>query len=59
VPRAPDDPLRALAGRLHYASNHLRVRPPAETDAAWQLTRRLVERLAQEARHVDPGASGG
>ena len=50
APRSPDDPLRALAGRLHYASNHLRVRPPSDSDAAWQLTRRLVERLAERPR---------
>ncbi len=50
APRAPDDPLRALAGRIHYASNHLRVRPPSDVDAAWQLTRRLVERLAERPR---------
>jgi transcription-repair coupling factor (superfamily II helicase) len=46
APRAADDPLRALAGRLHYASNHLRVRPPSDAAATWQLTRQLVERLA-------------
>jgi transcription-repair coupling factor (superfamily II helicase) len=59
APRAVDDPLRVLAGRLHYASNHLRVRPPAEADATWQLTRRLVERLAQAAGLADPAATGG
>ena len=47
APRAADDPLRALAGRLHYASNHLRLRPPADGEAAWQLTRHLVKRLAE------------
>ncbi len=47
APRAPDDPLRALAGRLHYGSNQLRVRPPGAADALWQLTRQLVERLAR------------
>jgi hypothetical protein len=49
APRTSDDPLRALAGRLHYASNHLRVRPPSDAAATWQLTRRLVERLAEAA----------
>jgi hypothetical protein len=49
APRAADDPLRALAGRLHYASNHVRVRPPADVAAAWQLTGRLVARLAEAA----------
>jgi transcription-repair coupling factor (superfamily II helicase) len=58
APQAPDDPLRALGGRLHYASNHLRVRPPAEADAAWQLTRRLVERLAEAGRGT-AGEPGG
>ena len=54
APRAADDPLRALAGRLHYASNHLRVRPPTDGAAAWQLTRQLVARLAAAAA---PGAA--
>ena len=49
APRSVDDPMRVLAGRLHYASNHLRVRPPSDGTAAWQLTRRLVERLAGAA----------
>jgi hypothetical protein len=53
APRAADDPLRALAGRLHYASNHLRVQPPTDGAAAWQLTRQLVARLAEAA---GPGA---
>ena len=39
-------PAAALAGGLHYGSNQLRVRPPRDADAAWQLTRHLVERLA-------------
>ncbi len=59
APRAADDPLRALAGRLHYASNHLRVRPPSDAAAAWQLTRQLVARLAQAAGPADPAATGG
>ncbi len=58
APRAVDDPLRALAGHLHYASNHLRVRPPSDAAATWQLTRRLVERLA-EAGTAAESASGG
>ena len=47
APRTADDPLRALAGRLHYASNQVRVRLPAEGEAGWLLTRRLVARLAE------------
>ena len=46
APRAPDDPLRALAGGLAYGSNQLRVRLPEDPDRAWRLTRELVERLA-------------
>ncbi len=47
APRKADDPLRALAGRLYYASNQVRARLPANTDAGWQLTRELVARLAE------------
>jgi len=46
APQAADDPLRALQGRIRYASNHIRVRVPAERERAWVLTRQLVERLA-------------
>jgi transcription-repair coupling factor (superfamily II helicase) len=46
APRAPDDPLRALAGGLAYGSNQLRARLPDDPDRAWRLTRELVERLA-------------
>jgi transcription-repair coupling factor (superfamily II helicase) len=49
APRSPSDPLRALAGSLRYGSNQLRVRPPGEAEAAWQLTRALVDRLADGA----------
>ncbi|MFV2061901.1 MAG: transcription-repair coupling factor [Chloroflexota bacterium] len=49
APLALDDPLRELVGRLHYASNHVRVRVPGDADRAWELTRLLVDRL--------PGAS--
>ena len=60
APRAADDPLRALAGRLHYASNHLRVRPPSDATATWQLTRRLVERLAAAGATAGiPGSASG
>jgi transcription-repair coupling factor (superfamily II helicase) len=54
APRAPDDPLRAVAGRVTYASNQVRVRPPTDPEKAWQVTRALVERLAGSA----PGAGG-
>jgi transcription-repair coupling factor (superfamily II helicase) len=47
APRSADDPLRALAGRLHYASNQLRARLPADGTQAWLLTRLLVDRLAR------------
>jgi transcription-repair coupling factor (superfamily II helicase) len=58
APRTVEDPLRALAGRIHYASNQLRVRPPADAATAWQLTRRLVDRLAEagSAAAVGPRA---
>jgi transcription-repair coupling factor (superfamily II helicase) len=46
APRAPDDPLRALAGGLAYGSNQLRVRLPDDPARAWRLTQELVERLA-------------
>ncbi len=50
APRSVDDPLRALQGRVKYASNQVRARLPAETDAAWRLTQAIVERLADAAR---------
>jgi len=49
APRSSADPLRALQGRIKYASNQVRVRPPADPERAWQLTQALVERLAQAA----------
>jgi transcription-repair coupling factor (superfamily II helicase) len=56
APRSVDDPLRALAGKIRYASNHMRVRPPADATLAWQLTRSLVDRLA-EAGGTDSGVA--
>ena len=50
APRAADDPLRALAGRLRYASNHVRVQQRYDATAAWELTRVLVARLAEAGR---------
>jgi transcription-repair coupling factor (superfamily II helicase) len=49
APSATDDPLRALQGRIKYASNLVRVRPPADPERAWQLTRAVVDRLADDA----------
>ena len=49
APRSADDPLRALGGRLKYASNQLRVRPPADAGLVWDLTRSVVRRLAEAA----------
>jgi hypothetical protein len=49
APSATDDPLRALQGRIKYASNPVRVRPPADPERAWQLTRAVVDRLADDA----------
>jgi hypothetical protein len=49
APRATDDPLRALQGRIKYASNQVRVRPPADPERAWQLTGAVVDRLAEDA----------
>ena len=50
APEAVDDPLRALQGRIRYASNQVRVRPPADADRSWRLTQAMVERLAAAAR---------
>jgi len=50
APEAIDDPLRALQGRIKYASNQVRVRPPADADGAWQLTQAMVDRLADTTR---------
>ena len=49
APQVVDDPLRALQGRIRYASNHIRVRVPGDGAQAWVLTRQLVERLAGAA----------
>jgi transcription-repair coupling factor (superfamily II helicase) len=46
APTGPDDPLRTVAGGFTYGSNQVRVRLPREADAAWRITRALVERLA-------------
>ena len=46
APQSPDDPLRALAGRIRYGSNQVRVKLPGDAEAAWGLTGVLVERLA-------------
>jgi transcription-repair coupling factor (superfamily II helicase) len=46
APEAIDDPLRALQGRIKYASNQVRVRPPADADRTWRLTQAMVDRLA-------------
>ncbi len=53
APRDVADPIRAAAGGITYASNQLRVRMPREPEAAWRLTRVLVERLG-EAPAIDP-----
>ncbi len=50
APRVADDPLRALQGRIRYASNQIRIRVPADGAAAWQLTQALVDRLASVPR---------
>jgi len=52
APRSPDDPVRAMAGRLHYASNHLSIRPPADAAEAWRLVRSVVLRLAEASHHA-------
>ena len=46
APSSIDDPLRVLAGSVKYASNHVRIRLPADPARAWQLTRLLVDRLS-------------
>jgi len=46
APRSVSDPIRAAAGGITYASNQVRVRLPRDPEAAWRLTRTLVERLA-------------
>ena len=48
--RSVDDPLRALQGRIKYASNQVRVRLPQDRNDAWRLTQALVDRLATVAR---------
>ena len=56
APRSADDPLRALQGRVKYASNHVRIRPPLEADRAWRLTRAVVDRLAETDRSREGSA---
>jgi transcription-repair coupling factor (superfamily II helicase) len=46
APRAPDDPLRPLAGGIAYASNQLRARMPRDPAVGWRVTRELVARVA-------------
>jgi transcription-repair coupling factor (superfamily II helicase) len=55
APRSVDDPLRALQGRIKYASNQVRVRPPADAERAWALTAAVVERLARAAADRSAG----
>jgi transcription-repair coupling factor (superfamily II helicase) len=57
APQRVDDPLRALQGRVKYASNQVRVRVPPDADRAWTLTLAIVERLASgdEAASVPVG----
>jgi transcription-repair coupling factor (superfamily II helicase) len=50
APRSSADPLRALQGRIKYASNQVRVRPPADHEQAWRLTQAVVDRLAGTPR---------
>ena len=47
APQSVDDELRALQGRIKYASNQVRVRPPADPQRSWELTRAMVDRLAE------------
>jgi transcription-repair coupling factor (superfamily II helicase) len=47
APQSPTDPLRALAGGFRYGSNQLRVRLPRDSEASWQLTRQLVDRVTR------------
>jgi len=56
APRSVDDPLRALQGRVKYASNQVRVRPPADGDRTWRLTQAMVDRLAAVTHGVSSGA---
>jgi transcription-repair coupling factor (superfamily II helicase) len=55
APRSVDDPLRALQGRIKYASNQVRVRPPAEAERSWRLAQSVVERLAESAAGASVG----
>jgi transcription-repair coupling factor (superfamily II helicase) len=59
APRSVDDPLRALQGRVKYASNQVRVRPPADRDRTWRLTQAMVDRLAGATRGGSTGAVRG
>ena len=54
APRDLADPIRAAAGGVTYASNQLRVKLPRDADAAWRLTRVLVERLAGASPRAEP-----
>ncbi len=55
APTAVDDPLRALQGRIRYASNQVRVRVPRDAAESWALSRLLVERLSAAARSGTAG----
>jgi transcription-repair coupling factor (superfamily II helicase) len=55
APESVSDPLRALQGRIKYASNQVRVRPPAEADRTWRLIQAMVDRLADAAREGSAG----
>jgi transcription-repair coupling factor (superfamily II helicase) len=50
APSSVEDPLRALQGRIKYASNQVRVRPPADADRSWRLIQAMVDRLAGASR---------
>jgi hypothetical protein len=54
APRNVSDPIRAAAGGITYASNQVRVRLPRDPEAAWRLTRTLVERLARPPEVATP-----
>ncbi|MFV2064683.1 MAG: hypothetical protein ACC726_14410, partial [Chloroflexota bacterium] len=52
APTSMEDPLRALGGRIRYASNQVRMRVPGDPGEAWQLTRLVVARLSKSGRSV-------
>ncbi len=54
APESVGDPLRTLQGRIKYASNQVRVRPPADRERSWRLTAAVVERLAETAAELRP-----